>query len=200
LRQRSEKLFVDAFHKALHDGAADELLDSLRPVFDKAAENVAAAHDLIPPTAQAEEFLATARPAALTAWQGLNKHLSVIGQVGSVAAAFGPRNGNFPLIAEYALGAGFRLDDGAIWCTHGSDLEADSTTFRQPDRGHRTSPWYRIPLRLNTVSEAKERYRVWAESQWDATHYTRTIQRQTPDGGVEEFELRNPYARMALAK
>ena len=41
---------------------------------------------------------------------------------------------------------------------------------------------------------------IWAEAQWDATHYTRTVQHQTPDGGVEEFTLRNPPAAKVSAK
>ena len=40
LRQRTERLFVGAFYEALQDGAADEILDSLRPAFDTAAEAI----------------------------------------------------------------------------------------------------------------------------------------------------------------
>jgi len=108
--------------------------------------------------------LRVAQPAALAVWQGLDEHLSVIDRIGLVPAQFGPRNGNFPLIEEYTLGDGFRLEDRAISCADGPDLESDSRASRQPDRGHRTSPWFRIPLRLNTVAEARERYRRWAEA------------------------------------
>jgi hypothetical protein len=35
LRQRSERLFTEAFHRALrNDGCAEEILSSLRPTFD----------------------------------------------------------------------------------------------------------------------------------------------------------------------
>ena len=40
LRQRTERLFVGAFCEALQDGAADEILDSLRPASDTAAEAI----------------------------------------------------------------------------------------------------------------------------------------------------------------
>ena len=50
-----------------------------------------------------------AQPAALAVWQGLDEHLSVIDRIGLVPAQFGPRNGNFPLIEEYALAENFRL-------------------------------------------------------------------------------------------
>jgi len=128
--------------------------------------------------------LRVAQPAALAVWQGLDEHLSVIDRIGLVPAQFGPRNGNFPLIEEYTLGDGFRLEDRAISCADGPDLESDSRASRQPDRGHRTSPWFRIPLRLNTVAEARERYRRWAEASSDATHPNRVVQHQKPNGSV----------------
>ena len=65
LRQRAERMFTHAFHAALADGAADEILTSL----DTAAEAVATARDLIPTEAPAEQFLADAKPAAIAAWQ-----------------------------------------------------------------------------------------------------------------------------------
>ena len=150
LRQRSEKLSTEAFHKALHDGGCDAIRDSLRPSYDTAAEAISKARELIPADTPAEQFLRTAKPAAVTAWQGLDTHLATIDTIGRIAAQFGPRIGNFPQIEEYALGDGFRLDDRAIWCTDGPNLELDSAVFRRPDQGHRTSPWFRLPVRLHT--------------------------------------------------
>ena len=43
LRRRAERMFVDAFFSELQHGAADEILDSLRPAFDTAAEAIAPA-------------------------------------------------------------------------------------------------------------------------------------------------------------
>jgi hypothetical protein len=181
----SERMFVEQFHRSLlKNGGADAILDSLRPSFDTAAEAIAAARDVIPTEAPAEEFLRIAQPAALAVWQGLDEHLSVIDRIGGIAAQFGPRNGNFPLIEEYTAGDGFRLEDRAIWCADVPDLESDSRAFRHSDRGHRTSPWFRIPLRLNTVAEAREPDRRWAEASWDATHPNRVVQHQKPDGSV----------------
>jgi hypothetical protein len=57
-----------------------------------------------------------------------------------------------------------------------------------------------VPLRLNTVAQAVECYRLWAEASWDATHPNRVVQRQTPGGKVGEFTLQNHYAAKALAK
>ena len=66
LRQRTERLFVGAFYEALQDGAADEILDSLRPAFDTAAEAIAQARDLIPVETAAEAFLHSASPRPCT--------------------------------------------------------------------------------------------------------------------------------------
>jgi hypothetical protein len=154
LRQRSERMFTEAFHRALADGA-DQLLTSLRPVFDEHAEAIAQARNLIPADQPAEQFLRSgAKPAAVTAWQQLDGHLAAINAVGAVAASFGPRTGNFPLIEEYALGHGFRLEDRAIFCANGPNLEADSATFRGTGT-HRASPWFRVSLRLNTVARSR---------------------------------------------
>ena len=67
LRARSERMFVEQFHRSLlKNGGVDAILDSLRPSFDKAAEAIAAAKDVVIPTeAPAEEFLRTAQPPAL---------------------------------------------------------------------------------------------------------------------------------------
>ena len=117
----------------------------------------------------AEHILASAEPSMVTAWQSLEGHLAVIGKIGAIASSFGPRLSSFPLIREFALGDGFRLDDRAIMCADGA-LEADSSAFRQPDSGHRTSPWFRIPLRLHTMSSAQARYNAWAADQFDHIH------------------------------
>ncbi len=169
LRQRAEQVVVERFHEALRDGCADEILDSLRGQWDTHAEQIAAARDLIPPEQAAEQFLRTAAPAALAAWQSLDDHLAVITTIGAIAAQFGCRTGNFPMITEYAPGDGFRLDDRAIMATDGS-LVMDSAMFQRPDQGHRTSPWFRAPLKLHTIGSAQARYNEWAADQFDAQH------------------------------
>lgn len=145
------------------------MLDSLRQSYDTAAEAIAHTRDLIPIDTPAEQFLRTAKPAAVTAWQGLDTHLATIDTIGRIAAQFGPRTGNFPQIEEFALGDGFRLDDRAIWATDGQ-LVSDSAVFHRPDQGHRTSPWFRLPLQLHTADSARDRYREWAASEWDRQH------------------------------
>jgi hypothetical protein len=140
LRQRSETLFTEQFHRSLRDGCCDAILDSLRPSYDTAAEAIAAARNVIPADQPAEEFLRSAKPVAVGVWQKLDGHIAALDAVGRVAASFGPRTGNFPLIAEYALGDGFRLDDRALWCCNGPNLVADSAAFIRGTGTHRASP------------------------------------------------------------
>lgn len=203
LRQRAERMFTHAFHAALADGAADEILTSLRASFDTAAEAVATARDLIPTEAPAEQFLADAKPAAIAAWQQLDGHIATLEQIGRrIAATFGPRNGHFPLIEEYALGDGFRLHDAAICCTDGPNLESDSRAFRQPDRGHRTSPWFRtIPVKLHTVDSARDRYRQWASGEWQRLNAGPPTSYLDENGRMHQLPRpENPFATPELAK
>jgi hypothetical protein len=195
LRSRAERVLVQAFAAALKNGAADEVLDSLRPAFDEHAQAVEHARSLIAPETDLAQWLHTAEPAAVTAWKALDAHLAVINRIGWVASQFGPILGNFALITPFAGGDNFRLHDTALFCC-GGDLEADSAAFRRPGT-HRASPWCRTQLQLHSVDSAAERYRLWCESEWDKTHYTRTVQHQKPDGSVGEFELQNPYAAKA---
>ena len=66
-----------AFHKALDDGAADAVLDSLRPAFDAAAEAIAAAKALgINAESAIGHILASAQPGAIEAWQQPDGHLA----------------------------------------------------------------------------------------------------------------------------
>ena len=191
LRTRSERLFVNAFHAALvKDGAADQLLDSLRDRFQEVAEAITEARTLIPTNQPAEAFLRTAETDAVTFWPQLDGHIATLDAIGRIPAQFGCRTGNFPQFEAFALGDGFRLEGRAIFCANGPNEQADSAAFRGTGT-HRASPWFRMPLRLNTVAQAVECYRVWAEASWDASHPNRVVQHQTPDGKVGEFTLQN---------
>ena len=116
-----------------------------------------------------------------------------LNQICIVARQFGPRAGNFPLIEEYANSDNYRLEDSAIWCAGGNSLEADSAAFRRPGT-HRQSPLFAVPLRLNTLAEARERYRAWACQQWERQHQG-TQQHYLVDGKLIPVPRpANPYA------
>jgi Domain of unknown function (DUF222) len=161
---------------------------------------IAAARDLFNPESSPEQVLASAEPKAIQAWQGLDEHLRVITRIAAVAAQFGCRPAAaFPQVTECALGDNFKVDDRALMCCAGP-LVNDSWLFNQPDRGHRTSPFFRTALRLHSIESAKDRYRQFAESEFDRVH-------SGPQGGWidtktgqlhENPRPENPYRAKAL--
>jgi hypothetical protein len=92
------------------------------------------------------------------------------------------------------------LEDRAIIATDGS-LESDSAAFRRPDQGHRTSPWFRLPLKLHSVESARARYNTWAASEWDRNHDGPPTYVLRGNGQKRELPRRKtPYATKALVK
>ncbi len=85
-------------------------------------------------------------------------------------------------------------------CT-GGPVEADSALFRQPDQGHRTSPWCRLPLRLHCTGSAQARYDEFAASEWDRQH-AGPVTSWIDDKGQAHEQPRpvNPYRATKLAK
>jgi len=169
LAGRSAFVLLGAWHREVKAGAADQILDSLRPNFDEHAAAIAHARSLFNAESTAEQIIESGEPELVTAWQGLNAHLAAIGRIAAVARQFGPRLGDYPQITEYALGENMRLTDTAIICTDGP-LEADSAVFNRPDQGHRTSPYFRCSLRLHSVESAQDRYNAWAADEFDRIH------------------------------
>ena len=198
-RRDSEHMFVAEFHRALKDGAADEVLDSLRPQFDAAAEQIAVARSLFNAESSAEHVLAGGEPAVVTAWQGLNAHLAVVTRIAAIASAFGCRTAQFPMLTEYSLGDNFQLEDRALMATDGP-LPIDSGLFRIPDQGHRTSPFFQLPLKLHSVASAQARYNDFAADEFDRVHDRPQEQYQGEDGLFHERPRpRNPYRQEANA-
>ncbi len=168
LARESEHVLVGEFHRALkRDGCIDSILDSLRPKFDKHAAAIEHARDLIDPELSVEQILENGAPELVAVWQGLKAHIVAVSAIGDVARMFGPRLGLFPAIIEYPLAEGFRVDDRALFCVGGHDLALDSAPFLVPDSPHRGSAWFRVPLRLNTLEQARDRYRQFASDQWE---------------------------------
>lgn len=196
LRQRSERMFVEAFHEALADGACDELLDGLRPTWDEHAAAVGEARSMIDAESSSEAILMSGDASLVECWRQLPGHLVALDRIVSVARQFGPRVGNFPMVEEYANSDGYRLEDSAIWCAAGNSLEADSAAFRRPGT-HRQSPLCNVVLRLSTLEQARERYRVWACAQWEAQH-SGPAEKYLIDGELHPVPRpANPYAEAA---
>jgi hypothetical protein len=190
---RLAPVLLGEWHRQLEAGAADQILASLGPSWDEHADAIGHARTLINAESSAEHILSSGQPAVIDDWQGLSAHIAVISKIGAIAAQFGPRTGNFPQITEYALGDGFRLEDRALLCTDGP-IEADSAVYRQPDRGHRTSPWFRLPLKLHSIDSARDRYRDWASSEFDRLHSGPTESWVDEKGNAHQKPRpKNPY-------
>jgi hypothetical protein len=197
LWQRSERLFVQTFHKALAAGACDELLASLRPQWDEHAAAIGEARAVgINAQSDPSHILESGQAGLAECWQQLPGHLAALNGIAMIARQFGPRIGNFPMITEYANSDGHLLEDAAIWCSAG-DLVADSVAFRRPGT-HRQSPLFAVQLRLNTLAEARGRYRVWAAAQWEQRHSGPRGGWVDDDGVHHEHPMpANPYAEAA---
>ena len=94
------------------------------------------------------------------------------------------------LVIEYANSDGFRLVNEAVMCTDGG-LEMFSSYFQQPDRGHRTSPLFRVALKLHSIESAQRQYNEWAAAQWDAQHSG------SPGGWIDESGVHHELPRPA---
>jgi hypothetical protein len=193
LRGRAERVVAERFHKELARGCADLILDSVRDKFATAAAQIAVARGLIPAETELTQWLSVAEPEAVTAWQSVDPNLAVLSAIGSIAATFGARpSARFPLITEHP-GDNYKTSDIALFCG-GGGLETDSAPFLRQQGRHRQSPWFAIPLKLNSVSEARTKYALWAAGQWDEQHPNPVVQYTNPeDGSVAEKTLVNPF-------
>lgn len=151
---------------------------------------------MIPTEAPAEQFLATASPAAVKLWQQLPEHLTAVAQTAAIASQFGCRTARFPLIVEYSLAENRLIDDRALLCADGNSIAIDSAPFMRPDAGHRDSPWFKVPLKLHSITSAQERYRVFASAAWEQLNSGPAQQWLGEDGELHRQPRPvNPYAQ-----
>jgi hypothetical protein len=199
LAARAHDRLVQRFGHELLNGAADEILDSVRPKFDDAAATIEDALKLVDLRHDYQAFIDEADPDALAAYQRLKPAVATITEIIALAIQFGPRSITFPLITRPDEGIGheeFSLDDAAIFTATASLVVSTSKHMRDytaavasqrsispTNMGMRFSPWLRGGLRLNTISEARETVRAWAEQQFDSALTPGLVGR-----------LRNPYA------
>jgi hypothetical protein len=190
LASRSERVLVGQWHRALRDGAADEIILSLRPVFDRHAEGIAKARSLFNAESTAEHVIASGNSELVEVWNALHEHIRVVGKITSVASQFGCRPAaTFPQVREYTAGETFKLDDRALMATSGG-LVADSALFNMPDQGHRSSPFFRCGgLQLHTIAEAQARHDQWAAREHDRIHSG------DPGGWIDESGQHHTHPR-----
>ena len=169
LRRIAEPAVVRRFHKALKDGCADEVLDSLRrPVFDEAAQGLARAKAAgINAESDPAHILSTGNSDTAAAWQDLPKHLAVVSRIGmitGISAVGRRRNSRRSASTPAPRTSGSKIPR----CCAAPGIWSPSAMFARPDPiGHRTSPWARAILRLNTIDEARARYNGFAAAEFD---------------------------------
>ena len=129
-----------SLHRELQSGAADNVLDSLRQRFDEHAAAIAAARDLIPAGTDLAQWLSTARPNAVEAWQQLPGHLAAVDRVGRIAASFGARpSARFPLFVEQGYTDNRLVSDVALFWSTAPPWPATAPRFcgsAPPHTGH----------------------------------------------------------------
>lgn len=165
------KLAVKRFHKALIDGAADEILDELRPRVTAAVAKFTAARAAdVPLHLSPTEFMNTATPAQLVAWQDVRVACATLDQVAGFLRPLGPL-GDLPVVGNYEEYSKYPVPHYAAFFLGAGALGATVEAFASPNKNAqdvRTSVWLRIPVKLSTVAEANEAMRAWAESAWAA--------------------------------
>jgi hypothetical protein len=182
LARRASGDIVRQFGAELVGGAADEIVASLRPQFDDAAKRIEDALQIVRLDLDYARFVDEASPEALGAYQGLKSAVAVIDRVLAIAVQFGPRSTSFPLIMHPTEGGVYddfvNVEDAALFVTPpGSPIAgwtsrlrdhraavASQQSIKPRDLGLKFSPWLSGGLRLNTISEACELVRVFAET------------------------------------
>jgi hypothetical protein len=176
-RLKAERKFVRQFHAALVDGAADEILDALRPQFDATAAELTTARDAVDVNATPERlFNVTATAGEQEAWRKLPELVRQIDRLGAIAAALGP-HAELAVVDNLTkndslLNLGW-LGDRALMCCEGNLVTA-SNAFRQANPTWQTSPWLRVTLKLATIAEAQEKVREAAEGDFAARESQRS--------------------------
>jgi hypothetical protein len=120
LQARVEPAIVKEFVEALDKGgAADAVIDSLRPAFDEAAAKLAECAELVNPGADPETFLASASAEQIQAWQAIDEHIATLTKISSAVGHFGPHSSSFPLseVPANIVNAGF-INNSGVMCVH----------------------------------------------------------------------------------
>ena len=167
-RLKAERKFARGFHAALLDGAADQILDGLRPQFEGVAAELTTARDLVDQDTPARLLDVSASAEEQDAWRRLPELVRQISRLGAIAAAFGP-TADLAVIDDLTdndamLRLGW-IDNRALMCCEG-DIVGASRTFRQPDVHWQNSAWLRVSPKMATITEAQEALRELAEGDW----------------------------------
>ena len=198
LRQRGEHLFVKRFHQALCDGAADEVLKAVRSGFNAAAKTLADAQLMVDINTDHQTLVETATPAQLDAWRSLRPAIAKLDAIGAIVREFSPRAGHFGIFDMPGLVEPASINDEAIFCAD-VELVKASKVFGVRRADPMTSPWLRTAPRLQSVAEAKERFRAWCEGEWEHLNGNYQTRGRLTDDGFKPEQRTNPFALVPRA-
>ncbi|BBZ17080.1 hypothetical protein [Mycolicibacterium gadium] len=166
IRARVETAVLDRFHRALVAGAADEILDSLRESFTEAATQLTDALATVDTSVDPRQLADQGTAEELAAYRSIRPAVQRLDEIASLAALFGPRSISWAVIDQPDVIEMRGVVDEALMTTD-SDLMQAGAAFRARRSDIRSSPWLRLTPRLNSISQAKERLRQFAETAWD---------------------------------
>ncbi|RFZ49347.1 hypothetical protein MSS2_04244 [Mycobacterium marinum] len=199
LQARVEPAVVRHLIKALDEGgAADAIIDSLRQPFDKAVTALRECAELVDFGANPEQFLAGATSEQIQAWQAIDEHVATLTRISSAVTHFGPQSTTFPLMelpGTVGSDVAFINNNGTLCVDPEYGIARGSELF-QNHGTHRNSPWFKgaSVLKLNTIAEAREKIRAWAESAWAGITINQGRGRIDPEHAFIPEPVANPFA------
>ena len=183
------------FASEVRDGG-DAILDSIRPQVVDVAGKLGELCSIVDINWTPDQLVASGTSEQLSAWQQIPPLVARVDKFAALVAGFG-RRGTFPLLDEPQFGVHNELTglrDEALWLADGDPWQASGViNARRAD--WRSSPWVRLPLKLHSVDEARERLRALCESAFDAIEMSRGVRgRTTDDGWKQDPKRANPYS------
>ena len=188
LERHASSALPHRFWAALAGGAADLILDSLRPTFAAAADTIADVARTACLDLDDAQIVKHGNPEQLAARQRLPELFARLDGITAVAVAFAPR-GDWALTQTPRSNWGEQLDPRAISTLPAAELWDGSRIHRTPAVGLASSPWLRTRPRLNTVAEQHDALRGWAEMKWTPRPGHDDLNPYTTAGGVHILPL-----------
>jgi len=165
LRGHAEGLFTERFFKALCDGAADVVLDSLREPFTEAAQALAEALKVVDINVPAAQLAEHGSPQELQAWRSVRPAVQKLDEIGAIAKRFGSRSIDWAVLDRPNALDDRGVTDEATMLTDAPLIQAGAV-FQRRTADLKTVPWLHLPARLNTIDQAKQRLQEWASQAW----------------------------------
>ncbi|MGV0778737.1 hypothetical protein [Mycolicibacterium elephantis] len=200
-QREAENAVMSRFRRELVNGGADQILDSLRPVFDEHIAAIRAiAADINVASHTPESFLNIATPETLPLWQSIGTHVEALDRIAAVTDLFShtgearviPRPDGGP----HLIGSLNAFQGRSIYCISDQLDLGHAHDIWRTNGPHRRSAWFKLysVAQLRTVAEATERLRDWCEVSWDAFENARPARHTSVNGELVQDPPRpNPF-------